>query len=158
MLNSKDEVKKIWRLGEYKKRGQFFSPISARLVNLVHLQPTDEVLDVACGYGNTAITARHRGAKVTGLDLTPKFLLMAKEEENIEGLSGIKWEEGDLEYLPFENDSFDVVVSTFGHIFAPNQHAAGKEMFRVLRKGGRLGFSSWPSESLSERLSRVVLK
>ena len=52
------------------------------------------MLEVACGYGNTAITARHRGAKVTGLGMTPKFLLMAKEEGNIPGLSGIKWEEG----------------------------------------------------------------
>lgn len=76
------------------KREDNFFPISARLVNLVHIQPTDEVLDVACGYGNTAITARYRTAKVTGLDMTPKFLLMANEEENISGLSRIKWEEG----------------------------------------------------------------
>ena len=152
-------AKEIWSLGDYRSRGQFFPPVSAHLTKLVKLQPSDSVLDVACGYGNTAITARLRGAKkVTGIDITPKLLALAKEEEKIAGISGINWKEGDAESLPFEDESFDVVLSTFGHIFAPNQELAGKEMVRVLKKGGRLGFTSWPPELAVGKLSEVVSK
>lgn len=145
-------------MGDYKSRGQYFPPVSAQLVNLVHLKPKEVVLDVACGYGNTTITACRKGANVTGIDLTPKLLMQAREEEKIAGLSDINWKEGDVENLPFEDETFDIVLSTFGHIFATNQSLAAKEMVRVLKKGGRLGFSSWPSELLSERLSDVVLR
>jgi ubiquinone/menaquinone biosynthesis C-methylase UbiE len=155
---SKDAVKEIWSLGDWRSRGQFVPPVSARLTRLVNLQASDSVLDVACGYGNTAITARMLGAKVTGIDLTPKLLALAKEEEKIAGIKGIDWREGDVENLPFEDESFDVVLSTFGHIFAPNQDLAGKEIIRVLKKGGRLGFTSWPPELVVGKLSEVVSK
>ena len=154
---SKDAVKEIWSLGDYRSRGQFFPPISAHLTRLVNLQTGESVLDVACGYGNTAITARMMGAKVTGIDITPKLLAMAKEEEKIAGISGIDWNEGDAENLPFEDESFDFVFSTFGHIFASNQELAGKEMVRVLKKGGRLGFTSWPQNWLLENYPRLCL-
>ncbi|KAA2282473.1 methyltransferase domain-containing protein [Candidatus Nitrosocosmicus sp. SS] len=155
---SKDAVKEIWSLGDYRSRGQFFPPVSARLTKLVSLQTADSVLDVACGYGNTAITARMSGAKVTGIDITPKMLAWAKDDEKISGVRGIDWKEGNAEDLPFEDESFDVVLSTFGHIFAPNQEMAGKEMVRVLKKGGRLGFTSWPPELAVGKLSEVVSK
>lgn len=158
MNDSKDAVKEIWSLGDWRSRGQFIPPVSASLTRLANLQASDSVLDVACGYGNTAITARMLGAKVTGIDITPKLLTLAKEEEKIAGISGIEWKEGDVENLPFEDESFDVVLSTFGHIFAPNQELAGKEMIRVLKKGGHLGFTSWPSELAVGKLSEVVSK
>ena len=158
MNANKVEAKEIWSLGDYRSRGQFFPPVSAYLAKLVKLQPSDSVLDVACGYGNTAITARMIGAKVTGIDITPKLLALAKEEEKIAGLSDINWKEGDAEDLPFEGEPFDVVLSTFGHIFAPNQGLAGKELIRVLKKGGRLGFTSWPPELAVGKLSEVVSK
>ncbi|TVP41275.1 class I SAM-dependent methyltransferase [Candidatus Nitrosocosmicus arcticus] len=156
MNDNRNEVKEIWSRGDYRSRGQFFPPVSARLTRLVNLQANDSVLDVACGYGNTAITARRVGAKVTGIDITPKLLALAKGEEKIAGISGIDWKEGDAEDLPFEDESFDVILSTFGHIFAPNQELAGKEMVRVLKKGGRLAFTSWPPELAVGKLSEVV--
>ena len=158
MNDSKDAVKEIWSLGDWRSRGQFIPPVSARLTRLVNVQASDLVLDVACGYGNTAITARIMGAKVTGIDITPKLLALAKEEEKTARISGIEWKEGDVENLPFENESFDVVLSTFGHIFAPNQELAGKEITRVLKKGGRLGFTSWPPELAVGKLSEIVSK
>ena len=158
MNNNKDAVKEIWSLGDWRSRGQFIPPVSACLTRLVNLQASDLVLDVACGYGNTAITARMMGAKVTGIDITPKLLALAKEEEKIAGINGIEWREGDVENLPFEDESFDVVLSTFGHIFAPNQDLAGKEIIRVLKKGGRLGFTSWPPELAVGKLSEIVSK
>jgi len=156
--DSKDAVKEIWSLGDWRSRGQFIPPVSASLTRLANLQASDSVLDVACGFGNTAITARMLGAKVTGIDITPKLLTLAKEEEKIAGISGIEWKEGDAENLPYEDESFDFVLSTFGHIFAPNQELAGKEMIRVLKKGGRLGFTSWPPELAAGKLSEVVSK
>ena len=158
MHSTKDKVKEIWGSGEYRSLGQYFPPVSARLIKYVKLQTDDSVLDLACGYGNTAITARAIGAKVTGVDITPKLLALAKEEEKISSISGIDWKEGDVEDLPFEDESFDVILSTFGHIFAPNQELAGKEMVRVLKKGGRLGFTSWPPELAVGKLSDVVSK
>ncbi len=156
MIASKDEVKEVWSRGDYRSRGQFFPPVSAYLTRLLNLQAEESVLDVACGYGNTAITARMMGAKVSGIDITPKHIALAKEEEKIAGISGIEWEEADVEDLPFADESFDVVLSTFGHIFAPHQGLAGKEMVRVLKKGGRLGFTSWPPELAVGKLSEVV--
>ena len=85
-----------------------------------------------------------------------QLLALGKEEEKIAGINGIDWREGDTENLPFEDESFDVVLSTFGHIFAPNQELAGKEIVRVLKKGGRLGFTSWPPELAVGKLSEVV--
>lgn len=158
MNDSKDAVKEIWSLEDWRSRGQFIPPVSASLTRLANLQASDSVLDVACGFGNTAITARMLGAKVTGIDITPKLLTLAKEEEKIAGISGIEWKEGDAENLPYEDESFDVVLSTFGHIFAPNQELAGKEMIRVLKKSGRLGFTSWPPELAVGKLSEVVSK
>jgi ubiquinone/menaquinone biosynthesis C-methylase UbiE len=80
---------------------------------------------------------------------------MAKEEEKIARISGIEWKEGDAEDLPFEDESFDVILSTFGHIFVPNQELAGKEMLRVLKKGGRSGFANWPLELTVGKLSKL---
>jgi ubiquinone/menaquinone biosynthesis C-methylase UbiE len=99
-----------------------------------------------------------KGAKVTGIDITPKHIALAREEEKIAEISGIEWKEGDAEDLPFEDESFDVVLSTFGHIFAANQELASKEMVRVLKKGGRLGFTSWPPELAFGKLSEFVSK
>ena len=158
MDNRNEGVKEIWSLGDWRSRGQFVPPVSAYLTRLVKLQAVDSVLDVACGYGNTAITSRMLGAKVTGIDITPKLLALAKEEEKVAGINGINWKEGDAEDLPFEDESFNVVLSTFGHIFAPNQELAGKEIIRVLKKGGRLGFTSWPPELAVGKLSEVVSK
>ncbi len=150
---------KKFGVGEIIEAGaNFFHQYQLILTKLVKLQAEESVLDVACGYGNTAITARLMGAKVTGIDITPKHIALAIEEENIAGISGIEWKEGDAEDLPFEDESFDVALSTFGHIFAPNQELAGKEMVRVLKKGGRLGFTSWPPELAVGKLSEVVSK
>lgn len=150
--------KGVWALGDYRSIGRIVSPVSAKLLRLVKVNPTDSVLDVACGFGNTAITARRIGAKVTGLDITPELLAFAKEEESIAGYNDIVWEEGNAEKLPFEDEMFDVVVSTFGHMFAPNQEITSKEMLRVLKKDGRIGFAAWSPDLAMGRIFSVVSK
>jgi ubiquinone/menaquinone biosynthesis C-methylase UbiE len=114
---------------------------------------------VACGTGNTAITARRMGGtKVTGVDFTPDLLSQAKSEATLAEADGIEWKEADAENLPFENESFDVVVSSFGHMFAQNPEVAIKEMLRVLKKGGRVAFATWPAELVNGKLAEVMAR
>jgi SAM-dependent methyltransferase len=120
--------------------------ISSHLVRSINVQSGEDVLDIACGNGNTAITAGRIGANVTGIDITTELLDLAAEEAKIAQVDGITWRAGDAQNLPFEDESFDVVLSTFGHMFAPQSDLVAKEMIRVTKKGGRIGFATWPPE------------
>lgn len=120
-------------------------PQAARLVRHAKIRSGEKVLDVGCGTGVVAITAASLGAHVVGLDLTPELLERARENARISELS-VEWHEGDAEHLPFNEAQFDVVVSQFGHIFAPRPEVAISEMLRVLKPGGRIAFSTWPPE------------
>ncbi|MBM3770464.1 MAG: class I SAM-dependent methyltransferase [Acidimicrobiia bacterium] len=128
---------------------------AARLVRYAGVQPADRVLDVACGTGVVAITAARIGAHVIGLDLTPSLLSIARDNAALAGVT-IEFREGDCETLPFEDASFDVVVSQYGHIFAPRPAVATAEMLRVLKRGGTLAFSTWPPELFVGRLFTLV--
>jgi SAM-dependent methyltransferase len=127
------------------------TPCAARLTKHAAVRAGQHVLDVACGTGVVSVTAARLGARVTGLDLTPELLERARENGRIAGVE-IDWREGDVERLPFENASFDVVLSQFGHIFAPRPEVAIAEMLRVLKPGGTIGFSTWPPEMLVGRV------
>jgi len=118
---------------------------AAQLVKWAGIRAGQRVLDVACGTGVVAVTAARAGAVVTALDLTPKLLEVARENASIAGVD-IAFHEGDVEALPFEDAAFDVVVSQFGHMFAPRPDVAIGEMLRVLRPGGTIAFSTWPPE------------
>jgi SAM-dependent methyltransferase len=120
-------------------------PQAARLVRHAKVRSGDKLLDVGCGTGVVAITAAKLGAQVTALDLTPELLERARENARISQVS-VEWHEGDAENLPFDDASFDVVTSQFGHIFAPRPEVAIAELLRVLKPGGTLAFSSWPPE------------
>jgi SAM-dependent methyltransferase len=115
------------------------------LVKLAGVSAGAEVLDVACGTGVVALTAARRGAKVTGIDLTPELIARAKENSALTRLEA-SFREGDAEALPFGDAKFDVVVSQFGHMFAPRPEVAIGEMLRVLKPGGTIAFSTWPPE------------
>src|SRR4028119_972727 len=116
-----------WVLGSYNEIALFFLPVSAHLVRLCDISSEDHILDVACGTGNTAITAaRITEAKVTGIDFTPQMLTQAKIEADLAETGDIEWKGGDVECLPFEDESFDVVLSSFGHMFAPHPEIAIK--------------------------------
>jgi SAM-dependent methyltransferase len=132
----------------------FFAPIevhttrpAAHLIRTARIGAGQNVLDVGCGTGVAAITARRAGAKVTGLDLTPQLLARAKENAEIAGLNDVTWKEGDVEELPFRDGEFDVVISQWGHMFGPQPELAIREMLRVLKPGGTIAFATWPPES-----------
>jgi len=152
---------KSWTLGSYNEIAIFFLPASAHLVKLCNISSNDSVLDVACGTGNTAITAKRIGGvsiKVTGVDFTPELLSQAKEEASLAEAEDIEWKEGDVEDLPFDNNSFDIVMSSFGHIFAPRPEVAISEMLRATKPGGRIAFATWPPELANGRIFEVLTK
>lgn len=115
------------------------------LVRFAGIRPGNTLLDVACGTGVVALTAARAGAKVQGLDLTPELVQHARENAALVGCEA-GFQEGDVEALPFPDATFDVVVSQFGHMFAPRPDVAIGEMLRVLKPGGTVAFSTWPPE------------
>lgn len=128
---------------------------AANLVRFAGIRSGHRVLDVGCGTGVVAITAAQRGALVTGLDLTAELLARARENGTA-AMATVTWKEGDVESLPFEDGSFDVVVSQFGHMFAPRAEMATREMLRVLKPGGRIAFSTWPPQLFTGKMFTLV--
>jgi len=131
---------------------------AARLVRFAQVKSGQRVLDVACGTGVVAVTAAlSAGARVTGADLTPELLEVARENARLGGCE-IDFHEADVEKLPFGNDEFDVVLSQFGHIFAPRPDVAIAEMLRVLKPGGRIAVATWPPELFNGRVFALVAR
>lgn len=138
----KDGQRTVWAAGNFGAVAQLILDVGELIVERSRVAAGDEVLDVACGTGNTTLPGARAGARVTGLDLVPKLLDEARASAEAEGLE-VDWVEGDAEALPFEDARFDVVLSTFGCMFAPRHEVAATEIARVLRPGGRIGICSW---------------
>ena len=128
---------------------------AAKLVKFAQVGAGQRVLDVACGTGVVAVTAALRGAKASGLDLTPALLERANKNAKIAGVA-VEFVEGDAEALPYPDASFDIVLSQYGHMFAPRPAVVVKEMLRVLKPGGRIAFSTWPPEHFTGRLFALI--
>jgi SAM-dependent methyltransferase len=131
------------------------TPSAARLVKFAGVRAGQNVLDVACGTGVVAITAARIGAKVHAVDLTPELLERARDNASIATLQ-IDFRESDAEALPFDDERFDIVLSQFGHMFAPRPDVVIREMLRVLKPGGTIAFATWPPELLIGSSFRLV--
>jgi SAM-dependent methyltransferase len=134
----------------------FTTPVAAHLVRFAGIRAGDLVLDVGTGTGVVALTAARTGARVSALDLTPELLVEARDNARIAGHPEVKWQEGDAEMLPYPDASFDVVVSQFGHMFAPRPEVTVAEMRRVLKPSGRVAFATWPPEHLVGRMFAFI--
>jgi len=142
----KKKQRATWALGEYDRIADGLKISTDETLRVAKIRPGERVLDLATGTGITAIAARERGAQVTGVDLTPELLTVARAKAAAEGFKDIEFREGDAEALPFDNASFDVVLSTCGHMFAPDQPQVAAELARVTRSGGRVVFLAWTPE------------
>jgi ubiquinone/menaquinone biosynthesis C-methylase UbiE len=152
----KREARETWATGDYESVAlRDIWGVGERIVNRLGIGPDDEVLDVACGTGNAAIRAAQAGAHVVGVDLTPELLADARGLAGEAGVE-VEWVEGDAEALPFEDEAFDAVISTFGCMFAPRHQVAAGELARVLRPEGRLGVCSWTPEGAVGEFFRTV--
>ena len=131
----------MWASGDYASMVEtFLLPLGPRLVDACGIGPGMRVLDVAAGTGNASLPAAQRGARVTASDLTPELLEAGRRRADAEGLE-LEWVEADAEHLPFEDESFDVVMSCIGAMFAPHHQDVADELVRGCRAGGtaRLG-------------------
>ena len=154
----KQGARVTWATGDYDRmaRTEGLYLTGERLVQAAGVTGSDEVLDVACGTGNATLPAAAAGAKVTGLDLAPEMLAAAAKRAADAGLD-VDWREGDAEVLPFDDGTFDVVLSSFGAMFAPRHDVVADELARVLRPGGRLAMSNWaPDGTIAEFFATVM--
>ncbi|MBB5786011.1 class I SAM-dependent methyltransferase [Jiangella mangrovi] len=138
----KERQRAMWAAGDYAAVAVKLGDVGRRIVRSVGVGPGDDVLDVACGTGNAAIPAAVAGARVVGVDLTPELFAAGRDDAAAAGVS-VDWREGDAEDLPIADASQDVVLSTFGCMFAPRHEVTARELARVLRPGGRLGLCNW---------------
>lgn len=139
----KKKQRATWALGEYDRIADGLTISTDQTLRVARVRPGEQVLDLATGTGITAIAARERGAMVTGVDLTPELIAVAQDKAREAGFTDIRFQEGDAEALPFADASFDVVLSTCGHMFAPDQPKVAAELARVTRPGGRVVFLAW---------------
>ena len=144
-----------WASGQYGVIGTTLQIVGETLCEAADVHAGERVLDAACGNGNAALAAARRFADVTGLDYVPALLELAARRAAADGLP-LALREGDVEALPFANDTFDAVLSVFGCMFAPDHARTASELLRVTRPGGRIAVASWTPESFVGGLFRAV--
>ena len=145
----------IWSNGDYGKIAWVTVPLAERLCDGVGLRPGSKVLDVATGTGHVAIEAARTFCDVTGIDYVAELVETARRRAAAEDLQ-IDFEVADAEALPFEDESFDFVVSAIGVMFTADHDQAAAELVRVCRPGGRIGVASWTAEGFIGRLLKTV--
>ena len=153
----KERQQRAWASGDYALFGSALLIMSELLCEAVDLRPGQKVLDVATGSGNTALAAARRYGEVTGVDFVPALLERGRERAAAERLE-VAFRGGDAEDIPFADASFDIVLSTVGVMFAPDQEKAAGELLRVCRPGGRLGLASWTPDSFAAEMPRVFAR
>ena len=158
MLDSelKARHRAMWALGDYPKMVEaLVTPLGPRLVDAAGVRMGMRVLDVATGTGNAAIPAARRGASVIASDLTPEFFVAGRERARAAGVA-LEWIEADAENLPFDDASFDVVMSSIGAMFAPHHQDVADQLVRVCKPGGTIAMLNWTPEGQAGALLRTL--
>jgi ubiquinone/menaquinone biosynthesis C-methylase UbiE len=151
----KQRQQATWASGDFAVIGTTLQIVGESLAEAVDVRAGDRVLDVAAGNGNATLAAARRFAQVTSTDYVPALLDKGRERARAEGLS-VQFKAADAEDLPFDDGSFDAVLSTFGAMFTPDHTRPAREMLRVLRSGGRIGLANWTPEGFIGRLFKVI--
>src|SRR5262245_29698374 len=146
-----------WSSGDYAVVGTTLQIVGEQLCEALDLRAGQKVLDVAAGNGNVTLAAARRWCKVVSTDYVPALLERGRERAAAERLA-IEFQQADAEALPFTAESFDVVVSTFGVMFTPDQERAAAELIRVCRSGGKIGLANWTPEGFIGQLFKTIGK
>jgi SAM-dependent methyltransferase len=153
----KQRQQATWAVGDYAMIGTTLQIVGERLCEAVDLRAGERVLDVAAGNGNATLAAARHFAQVTSTDYVGELLERGKERAAAERLT-VTFQTADAEALPFPDNSFDVVLSTFGVMFTPDQPKAAAELARTVRKGGRIGLASWTPNGFIGQLFKTLGK
>lgn len=153
----KAKLKATWMAGDFGQIAKSYAPGAAEFVNRLTLQPGERVLDVACGTGNLTIPAAKSGASVIGQDLSSNLLEQGRAWAKAEGLI-IRFDENDAEALPYDDASFDTVISMFGAMFTPQPDVTAMELARTCRPGGRIAMANWTPDSFIGHMFKIVGK
>lgn len=146
-----------WTSGDYAVVGTTLQIVGEELCEALDLRAGEKVLDVAAGNGNASLAAARRWGEVTATDYVPALLERARERSTADRLD-IEFREADAEDLPFDDGAFDVVLSTFGVMFTPDQDRAAAELARVCRRGGRIGLANWTPDGFIGQLFKTIGK
>jgi ubiquinone/menaquinone biosynthesis C-methylase UbiE len=153
----KERQRGVWSSGDYAMLGTTLQIVGEQLCEALDLRAGQQVLDVAAGNGNASLAAARRWCNVTASDYVPALLERARERAEAERLD-ITFREADAEALPFDNASFDVVVSTYGVMFTPNQEQAAAELLRVCKPGGKIGLANWTPDGFIGQVFKTIGK
>jgi SAM-dependent methyltransferase len=147
---------KMWASGDYPQMVEtFLLPLGPRLVEAAGLGPRMRVLDVAAGTGNTSLPAAETGADVLATDLTPELIEAGRKRAETASVE-LEWAVADAENLQFDDESFDVVMSAIGAMFAPHHEATANELVRVCKPGGKIALLSWTPEGMIGALFKTM--
>jgi len=151
----KSRLRSTWIAGDFGQIAKSYTDSAAQFVSQLNLQPGTKLLDVACGTGNLSLPAARFGADVTGVDIAPNLLQQAQESARTEGLNA-KFEEGDAEALQYKDESFDVVATMFGAMFAPRPEVVAAELVRVCKHGGKIAMANWTPTGFVGRMFKTI--
>jgi len=151
----KARLKATWMDGNYDYFSRFMESSAIEFLDRVGIKPGTSLLDVACGSGQLGLIAARRGAKVTGIDIAPNWVLAARGRAAAEGLDA-RFDEGDAEDLPYADGAFDMVASIYGGMFAPRPERVAAEMLRVCRPGGLIAMGNWTREGFIGKMFKAV--
>lgn len=146
-----------WASGDFAVVGVTLQMVGESLAEACDIRAGERVIDIAAGNGNATLAAAHRFARVTSTDYVPALLDKGRRRAEAEGLT-VQFQVADAEELPFEDGRFDVALSTFGIMFAPDHARSSAEMLRVVRGGGRLGMANWTPDGFVGQLFKTVGK
>ena len=146
-----------WSSGDYAIVGTTLQIVGEQLCEAIDIRAGQKVLDVAAGNGNVTLAAARRWCKVVSTDYVPALLERGRERAAAERLD-IEFQQADAEALPFADDTFDVVVSTFGVMFTPDQERAAAELIRVCKPGGKIGLANWTPDGFIGQLFKTIGK
>jgi len=144
-----------WENGDYASFAKYMEAGANEVLDSWNIAPGKRLLDVGCGSGQTAIPAAKQGIRVVGVDIAENLIHHARHRAN-EAKLDAQFDVGDAEDLPYEDDSFDIVISMFGAMFAPRPMRVSNEFARVLRAGGRLYMANWTSSSMPAQMFKAI--